>query len=205
MLLAKVSDLQGDLGFDTALTDFAVAAADALHAATIFIGSRLGTTFHKATITDTFYADAPGFVQGSLRQTEFRLSQGFVASVTKVSRTTDLAAFGTLDELDYTSSVLLNLEKGVIRDIATPYSRNFVKVTYIAGFDPDGTDAMSYNLAQVPDWLQEAAKLKAKVQLAGSPSLEEASIKIDVKTLGSQVDTILHEKVRYAPVALLPL
>ena len=60
-------------------------------------------------------------------------------------------------------------------------------------------------MSSIPDWLQQAAKLNALIGLADSPALTEAMVKLDVKTLQAQYQALLQRKMRYAPLAFIPL
>lgn len=203
MLLATVAQLRDTLGFD-AMADINAAVMAALNAADVTLQARIGTPFAPATITDTFYVEEPSVMRGVNVQTEFRLSQGFVQTVTSAKYADTLAALDS----DFTS-VLADLivvsEKGVLRDFTTPYSRNFIRVAYTAGFVAEEGDATSYKAALVPGWLNEAAQVLALLYLAGHPTLEQAQIKLDTKMLRDQYETLVSSKVRYAPAALLPL
>lgn len=204
MWLASVDEIRDDLGFDN-MTDINEAIGAALHAAEPILAARIGSEFGELSVTDTFYVDEPGYVRGRSVQTEFRLTRGFVQTVSALGRADTLDALGTSSEVSYLGDVIQDKEKGVIRDFKTPYQRMFVRVAYTAGFPAASGDANSYDLEKVPTWLQQAAKLRAKLLLAGSPSLESAQIKIDVKTLTAELNALLANKVRYAPVALLPM
>ena len=205
MLLASVADIVGELGFDS-MTDINEAVIMALDAAEPQLSAILNTEFDSGTFIDTFYVPQPPYRDGPAVRTDFRLRRGVLSSVTSVLTTTDPTAFGDpTSYTDVTSVVTTLLDKGVIRDWQTHYNRQFVQITYAAGFGVSLTDPTSYNLTQVPSWLQEAAKLKAKITLADSPVLSEANIKLDKKMLGLAVGTLLSRHIRYAPAALLPM
>ena len=63
----------------------------------------------------------------------------------------------------------------------------------------------TYDLTQVPNWLQEAAKLLALLHLADSPTLTEANVKLEKLMLSQQLKALLSDHIRYAPMALLPM
>jgi hypothetical protein len=204
MLLVPVVDIREALGFED-MTDINAAAETALNAATSLLESMLDTDFSKATRTDRFYAHEPGVVRGPSVQTQFRLRRGFVQSVSSVIYADALSNLGlgatSLDLAD----LYLDAEKGVLRDDVTAYSRSYLKVTYTAGFDPHPSDPSQYDPDQIPDWLQQAAKLRAQISLAGQPVMESANIKLDVKELTNELNALVGRKRRYAPLALLPL
>jgi hypothetical protein len=99
----------------------------------------------------------------------------------------------------------LHPDKGIVKDYVTPYRRQFVQITYVAGFPADGAKPESYDLTKVPDWLQQAAKTAALLSLADSPALSEAQIKLDKTVLGIRYSSLINRKLRYAPLSILPL
>jgi hypothetical protein len=197
MYLADPEEVRDMLGFES-MADINNAIADALDTATALLASQLTSSFDLADYTDYFWVPEESQIS------EFRLSTGF-ATLTAVALATTIDQFGTTAEVTYTSDVQLNSEKGVVKDHVTRYDRVFVKVTYSAGFDPDGTDPKMYELSQVPKWLQDAAKTQCKLLLADHPSLTEANIKFDTKALRAQLSSILGSRIRYAPAAYLPV
>jgi hypothetical protein len=201
MLLAAVADVRDQLGFDD-MTDINAAIEGALHAAEPHLAAALGTEFGETARTDVFYVHEPGFQQGEHVQTEFRLRQGFVQAVTLSGEYDTDYAFGAPTELE---DLLVDADKGVVRDFRTAFERQYVRFAYTAGFPADGGDPDSYDLALVPAWLQEAAKLQALITLETHPSLEGAGIKQDTVALRGQLGLILRQHMRYAPVSLLPI
>lgn len=203
MLLALVEDIAAELGFENTL-DMSTAVNGYLNAADALLQSRLGTVFAKGVgVVDTFYAHEPGFTQGVSVQTQFRLSRGFVKTLTEV------VYAATLDDLgagtNITATVVLDPDKGVLRDMRTVYAGQYVRATYTAGFDADTQYPEAYKKSDVPEWLRQLAKLKCKELMAGHPQLKNAGIDLDAKALGMQYEAALIPKTRYAPVALLPL
>lgn len=208
MLLADPADIRSDLGFDN-MTDINDAIQAALLASEPLIGARLGTGFDLVTDqVDVFYVPSPPFQQGQAVSTEFRLKRGFLESYSAIYGATFDAL--TSDPLDLAGILVGSadqLEKGVLVDYRTVYVNSYVQFTYTAGFHPASADPgeISYDLTEVPQWLQELAKIRAKIALADSAVVTEAQIKIDTKTLTSQYNTIAGYHQRYAPVALLPV
>ncbi|MDR3739020.1 MAG: hypothetical protein P4L40_08360, partial [Terracidiphilus sp.] len=96
-------------------------------------------------------------------------------------------------------------EKGLIRDFKTPYQNAYVQISYTAGFPVDATDPNSYDMTVVPKWLSQAARLRALIQLNGSPALEQAQIKLDTRTLSAELHTLVGRRVRYMPLGLNPM
>lgn len=203
MKLATVPSLQEDLGFTANMTDFISAADEALEAATIELAAVLDTDFDRGTYTDYFYVDEPSRLDDFNYATEFRLSHGLLDSVSVFKYATTRA--DAINGTDLLSTLLINKDRGVIRDTAFQYNRSFVAVTYIAGFDPDPDYQEQYNINQVPKWLQRAAKMTARAILADHPTVTQAEIKIDAKAVRGQVAMLMSRYLRYAPVAKLPL
>ena len=92
----------------------------------------------------------------------------------------------------------------IARDWMTHYEGDYVRFDYEAGFEV-GAEPQSYDLTQVPGWLQEAAKLLALLHLADSPTLTEANVKLEKLMLSTKLKALLSEHIRYAPMALLPM
>lgn len=201
MKLVSVDTVRDALGFDD-MTDISDAIDTALHAATSILEARLGTTFGRETLSDKFYVYEPGFVQGTLQLTTFLLRRGFLVNVTSVGYS-DVPAGGS--SVDILSQVQINSSMGLITNYEVPLDQVFVAVAYVSGFEVDETDAELYKPDQVPMWLQEAAKLQALMQLSKHPTLTQAQIEIDTKTVGMQLDNIVKRNLRYAPTAMLPL
>ena len=205
MLLASVSDILSDLGFD-AMTDITASATLALDAAEAQLASVLNSEFEQGAFTDTFFVSEPPYRDGPVCETEFRLRRGLVQSLTSmvyagtVPGLTDSTLY-----VDVTATAQLHPDKGIVTDYVTPYRRQFVQITYVAGFPADGTNAESYDLTKVPDWLQQAAKTAALLSLADSPALSEAQIKLDKTVLGIRYSSLINRKLRYAPLSILPL
>jgi hypothetical protein len=208
MLLASVTEVVERLGFD-AMTDITFAVTMAMDAAEPQLAGLLNTDFDRGTFTDTFYVDEPTVIEGQAFATEFRLTRGLIASITSVKVAYEYANFtdGSV-LLDYTPTVILHSGKGLVKDVANRYSRQYVQIVYVAGFDPDASSPPivgSYSLAEVPDWLQQACKIKTLLGLVDDASLSEAQIKLEPKVLQPQLNSLLSKHLRYAPLALLPL
>jgi hypothetical protein len=220
MYLADPEIVRSSLGFSD-MADINNAINDALDTATSMLASTLTSDFTKKTWTEFFFVQEPavrmgavfeqqttfgdGIIRGGASgQTEFRLSTGFVSALTAISFASQPTDFGTSD-IDLSSTVTLFSDKGVIKDHVTDYSSSFVKAVYVAGFDPDNSNPNMYNLSQVPKWLQDAARVQAKILLADHPMVTEADIKIDTKTLSTQLKYLISSRIRYAPAALLPV
>ena len=208
MLLTSVANIVEQLGFDP-MTDVGFAVQTTLDAADAMLQSQLNTDFEMAAYVDTFYVRRPGLLDGPHMESEFRLSNGLVTSIVSVLVASQPGVFGTPSSAtDVTANVIVEKDKGVVRDFTTPYSRQYVQITYTAGFNVDptsGSPPTSYLLSEVPDWLQNAARLMALIGVADNAAITEAQIKLDTKTMGLQLSALLARKLRYAPAALLPL
>ena len=164
----------------------------------------------------------PPYQDGNGSEVQFRLKRGFVNPLASVLVSSDPTQFGNASyATDVTANVVLEADKGVVRDFKSQfavqylggnqmtftsgYRRQWVQITYQAGFAADPQNAASYLISAIPDWLQQAAKINALIGLASSPALTEAMVKLDTKTLNTQYSALLQRKLRYAPMALLPL
>jgi len=205
MLLANPADIISQLGFDP-MPDITLATTMAMDAAEAYLSSELNTDFLAGTFTDTFYVAQPRYQDGPACSTEFRLSHGLVGSITSAMATSGPAQFWwTTAPNDVTADILLDGDKGIAKDVTNRYYRQTITITYASGFAADPNNPNSYLLTAVPDWLQNAAKLKTLVGLVDSPTLSEAQIKLDSKLLNMQLGQLLSRKLRYAPLAILPL
>lgn len=199
-MLADPTAVRDALGFDD-MTDINEAIRSALATATVTISSRIGTSFDRNTVTDTYYVYESSWQQGSLNLTEFRLTQGFVSGA--VVGTSSSLADGS--DAQAMAGLTLMAELGVVKDFQTRFDQKFVRLTYTAGFEADTTDPEMYDLTQVPAWLQDTAKLQALLILSKHPTLTQADVEIDARTISTQLNTILSRHTRYTPVALLPI
>lgn len=203
-MLTDPTVIRDQLGFDD-MTDITAAISSALHSATAVISARIGTELDRATLTDLFYVNAPGYEQGKSVQTVLRLTQGFVQTLVTVELADMVTYFGTDAVTDIKGTVFPDASLGVLKDMVTPYNDQFVKVVYTAGFEADTVDPTMYNQTQVPDWLKELAKIQAILLLSKHPSMVNSGVEIDVETMRSQLDAIIQRKIRYTPIAILPM
>jgi hypothetical protein len=206
MFLANPVEIREALGFDE-MADIDNAIRSCLKSATSILSARLGSPFDAGEFVDRYYVNAPGFRDGGSVQTEFRLSRGFVQEITGAGWSDSMTVLGMrpVPLLEYMIMDQRDREIGRVRDYTTPYGRSYVSIAYKAGFPVSKFDDETYDLDVVPGWLQEAAKMRALILLNGNAALEQATIKIDTKTLGEELNAILAEKKRYTPVAMLPL
>ena len=201
MLLTAVQGIRESLGFDD-MTDINFAIEAALQAAEPQLAAQLGTSFARKAVTDTFFVPRPGYEDGRHVQTEFRLSRGLVVPTPVAIRAYDPQLIDT--DARAVEGVRYDLDKGIGRDWVTHYEGEYVRFSYEAGFEV-GASPESYELTQVPNWLQEAAKLLALLHLADSPTLTEANVKLEKLMLSQQLKALLSDHIRYAPMALLPM
>ena len=216
MLLSSITRLQKDLGFDS-MTNFNNAATEALNMAETQLASALGADFQQQAVTDTFYIPEPSYYRNFFDfRTEFRLSQGFV-NATPAMTATAVAKAGMFwfggdhlvtdpDTLDVAANMVVNFEKGVCVDTTYAYRHRWVTFTYTAGFPFDTTDdpPISYDLTVVPDWLQTASHMAARIIMQSNPALEDPAIKLDTTMLQKNLNVMLQRKLRYTPAAYLP-
>ena len=147
---------------------------------------------------------AAAIAVGTHWQTDFLLSQAFLSGPPTITYSANAADLGTPAAAAITTMVV-DREKGLLKDWVTDYTGHYVQVSYSYGFDADGGNAESYNLSQVPAWLQECAKLQALILLADAPSVTAAQIKLDSAIMTRQLLSIVGKKSRYAPMAVLPM
>jgi hypothetical protein len=206
MLLALPNDVRDQLGFDD-MSDIAFAIRMAMDAADPYLQAQLNTDFVQGTYVDTFYVREPPYLDGPAVETQFRLRHGMVSALTSVLTAFTPASFSTqgAQVTNVTANVFLEDDRGIVKDFTTRYVRQFVQITYASGFAPDPNNPASYLISAIPDWLQNACKIKTLIGLVDSPVLSEAQIKLDQNLLGSQLVALLSRKLRYAPMSLLPL
>lgn len=209
MYLASPDDVREALGYED-MTNINLAIQAALDAAEPELSSLLTTGFRPATLSDTFYISQPSVQDVGAVETQMKLRRGFVQSITSIIVVSSPRDFtNAAMQTDITADVIdmCDLEKGVIKDYVTPYMRQYVRVTYAAGFPSDTLtpNPKSYDLTIVPDWLQEAAKTLTMALLNDQPSLTEVGIKLDTPVLRRTLSNILAPHLRYAPSATLPL
>lgn len=208
MLLAPVKELREFLGFDD-MVDINTAITEALLMAEPELAAIIGTPFDSAQNVDTFWVGEPPLRNGRFVKTEFKLRRGFLASAPQVKVNTDPSLFTAPSTTDVSSVVRTDLEMGKVVDLTTVYSQSYVEISYTSGFeievDENEAPTGSYVLAQVPAWLQQAARVKALILLSGSPVLKSADVSLDTKSLNSQLASILGGKLRYTPEAILPV
>lgn len=207
MFLASVRVIREQLGFDD-MTDINAAIEMALNSAEAQLAADLGTQFGRAQLVDTFWVYEPGFRQGAHVETQFRLRRGFIAAAPQIVSASTVALLSSATPIE---GLQVDMEKGVVTDFVTDYDQDYVQVRYTAGFEVEMNTADppqptgSYVLAQVPEWLQEAAKLKALIHLSSSETIKDAGITIDVKAVNAQLAAIVNQHLRYTPMAIPPI
>jgi hypothetical protein len=223
MKLYPVLALLQELGFDD-MPDARSAVEAAIASATPTVAADLGTpNFDRALSTDVFYIEEPTRRVGSAGHTEFKLTFGMVTAISAVTSngfgggdgvgvldengvrrlvTYAEAAGGVLSR--FTNSVE-SLEKGILKDHSWLYNRETLTIQYEHGFETDANDPKLYDLDTVPDWLQQAAKLKALMTMAASPVMQQAQIRMETQAMKLEYQGIISAKRRYAPSAILPL
>lgn len=200
MLLTSVASVREPLGFDD-MTDINSAIELALNAVEPQIEAKLGTRFDRETVTDVFWVREPGYMDGPHFNTEFRLSRGFVTDPIVIA-VEDFTAGSFI--VSPGPKLQINRERGIIKDFGTRFHHATVTVTYESGFDLS-MDGISYDLDQVPRWLQELAKLMALRLLASNPTVKDSGVEMDTTVLDQQAAALINKNQRYAPSAILPL
>jgi len=223
MLLTRVDKVRTDLGYED-MPDINVAIRSAIDMAEIELASALETTFLKASYKDIFYVEESRFQRPGHGTTYFKLSNGLVRAVPEfiVELANDPDDFG-VEPVATITNTKLRAEKGVVADFSNIYDRfanltpalnfkasrqlagGYLQVTYDAGFNLDSDDATSYDLSEVPLWLQEVAKALAMVKMLGHPLTEDIANSQDPKTLQLAAQQMLSPHLRYEPNSLLPL
>jgi len=200
MKLASLEEIRDDLGFDD-MTDINEEIGAALGRAEQVLSAELSTTFARGQQTDTFFVPEPQVIDGNRVQTNFRLSRGFLVSdpISRISHDPS-----QLDSAPAGEYMFCKRELGEVRNWVTRFYQQFVQFTYDYGFEADQSDATSYDLNQVPAWLQEAAKLCTVVILNGMPRFKQHDIELDVKTAEAQLRSIISAHRRYS-TGVLPL
>lgn len=209
MKLASVDEIRSELGFDD-MEDINAVIIESLHAATIQLESILSTTFAAGSATDAFFVPEPGYIAGfgQVNITEFRLTKGLLKTFggggiydtyAQVVGATPQSTINLVDGLT------VDMEKGVVKDPSTAYHNQFVTFQYTYGFDVDAADPTSYDLTQVPFWLQMAAKARAKYLVKDSPPVKEANIELDPKILDQEFKNLVGIHLRYTPMAIIAI
>ena len=192
MLLTSVAAVRDPLGFDD-MGDINAAIEQALQAVEPQLVSPARHPLRARHGHRPVLGALPSVEQGRHRMTEFALRRGFlVAPPTVVTREAPREPV----LLDLSLTVDYDLERGVVRDIGTPFQEVYVEVSYTAGFEaaPGG---QSYDLTQVPTWLQRAATVKALRLLASNPAVTEAGVELDIEVLDHQYAALINSRIRY--------
>lgn len=208
MLLASVETMRKAFGYSLN-PDVQAALTEVLHGVEPYLASILNmSTFARQTTTDTFFVAAPQKTNGGgFVKTEFRLSHGMVVSIGGVKAATSFEGLSDSGALDLASTMVsspADKEKGILRNLSTNFNNQLVQVTYTHGFLPmSAPNENAY--ADVPEWLQIAARFQAAIAFENHPSAEEAGVKQDTKELKRQFAVMIANHRRYAPTALMPL
>ena len=99
----------------------------------------------------------------------------------------------------------MGLEAGLVKVIGLDLSDRFVQVDYTAGFDIDPHDSKQSDLLDVPDWLETAAMMEARIGLNDHPFLKERDESPTLDPIKAMVFSIVAMKARDLPEALEPL
>lgn len=186
--------------------DTFVQASDiACDAATLHIETDLRTPLLQADYVDYYFVQA---ADRGLVQLMLKLSAGFVAPTTfhiGTGMTRALALVDTSLEED----ALLSAELGTVTltDAMSKLNR-WVAVRYTAGLPAaasPNTDEM-FDVSNAPEWLLQAAEVKAISLIGDSPELDNKDGKmVESRSFARQYTNIIERKVRYTPDARLPV
>lgn len=203
MLLYPVTEVRKRIGFDD-IPDVNAALEAGLQAATVYLSTTLRTGFERKTRSDLFYI--PEAVQiGATYKVKLKLTDGFLTALPTVVASDRRATL--VAGIDLTPDSLFDLEQGTLTILDQPLRGQFVQVEYTCGFEADDTDLTLYKQDQVPSWLKDAAYLQSLIVVdAASPNVRHDSNALpEVRAMKEQLATMLEQKVRYQPDALLPL
>lgn len=218
MRLTTLATVATAMGLDSGL-DTENAVLDAIESATDSLAGWSRNTFERTSRQDDFAVNL-GELGAGCDIIGLALKQGFVAATPAltVKAARALAVFGTADEVNLTSQVDVDKEKGVVsfsRDadfgeiiFSSIRARQMVseawwfRVTYTAGLLPDANDPDLY--AGVPPWLVRAANLQARISLNAHPAFVANQTTTDYKMIETQLVHIMASRLRYLPSAVTP-
>lgn len=200
MKLVMSDDLRTKAGLSKTLTEYVRAADTAAEQALTAVSSYIRSPLIAASYSDTYLLDTPDLLSQRLK---LRLKAGFIDTNTLEIGTGSTQAEAVADNslIDYAT---VNAEKGTLLFADQPLYR-FLSVRYDAGFpaldDPDDT----LDLTTAPQWLIDAAPLKALAILAEHPVFQNKEGKtLDSKSYEKQFITLAYPKIRYLPGHLTP-
>ena len=122
---------------------------------------------------DDFYVDSTLWFAGR-PQRAFRLSRGFLTAAPLLTYASTFEALVNGPSTPFTSTdYVMDLEAGLVNVVGLDLSCRHLRASYNAGFDPDPNENGQYDPADVPDWLQRAACLPARLALNDQPFLSD--------------------------------
>jgi len=204
--LISTSTLRSRLGF-ASISDVDTAIGAALDGVTPTLEAFLRTKFATLQVTDTFFVNQSEWVKGQNRirllLTRGFVSTGFDVSIRYANLKEKLVTGGDFTSLTVADVAIIDYEKGVIDIVDTNLDGLYVDVTYQAGFDPDSGDATLFDLTATPDWLREAAALRATLDLSANPVLmREDQTPGEFQRVESAHASVTMSHVRYVPGAI---
>lgn len=208
--LLPVATVRQRLGFDN-LTVVNDAIQLAIDAASVHLEGALRTSFLHSAVSDTFWVgNLDSAWNGSFHE-KFKLTRGFLSTTASVdiryaSSLKRLSTAGNYTLVSLTENTILDYEKGVVDVLDIDLRKQYVRISYEAGFDPDTADSTIYNQSQIPDWLEQAALFRTMLDLQSVPTLrnEEAS-QLDNVQLSQTLSDMLARHIRYSPAAKKPV
>lgn len=181
--------------------DTIVDAADsAVHQATVHVANDLRTPLTPAVYSDLFLLQADDLQLNTLK---LKLTAGFVSADTVkvgIGYSREEAA-----NAESVTDFAINAERGVVTLYDVPMGR-YIVVRYEAGLPVDDDDDTLFDPSVAPDWIKEAAKLKASQIMTASPEMDNdrGEIVNQRKQAGAYA-SLLTPHVRYEPMARNPV
>lgn len=220
MNLVSIKEVRESLGFED-MSDINQAISSVLPAVTSSMEVTLDTRFNLSTTEDVFFVPPYKGPDNGHVETKLRLSNGFI-----IPQTVIVTSGNTPQELDESPIPISTMKvrsyedvaKGVLLDYKTVYTGGtrrlvsfeymggpYIRVAYTHGFDQDATDSKAYDQTAVPDWLKEAAILKAKIFLSSHPVVKNAEASSDPMYLENALRAMLLSHMRFVPGSLVPM
>lgn len=214
-----VSDLRDRYGFDDSNTALNSALAVVANSAKTAMSVLMRTEFDAVTAQSDIFSPRAMIRNGELFEVKFKLSQGFVnsVSVNYASSIADLTSnpqsiptffldsdkgVVTVYDIDFTSGWAFDFRR-LVPGLTRVGPGIYVQITYNAGFPAaDGV------YTGTPDWLVEAAAARALVDLDENYSAyrgDRAASPPDLMRRKDRIAQNLVRRIRYVPNAEMPI
>lgn len=205
MRLATAQAVREKITF-SAIDDVNAAINSALDSATAQLEQALSTEFSAQSLVDVFYIDRCVEDASGNKTSRLYFSQGFIKASPAMSLVYAPARSLLSTEGVPITNIDIKREVGVASIFETDLEGCYVKASYSAGFDPDGSDPLLYTQSQVPDWLKQAAIAAALLTLRVNPLFNaEGSSLPDKAVTVAELDNILASHIRYRPAYKPPI